>query len=71
MLRKIIAIELGIFFLAMLIPCAAIADTMLNWDASDGEVTGYRIYYGINQGGDTLKVLMRVMSLNIHFQRCP
>ena len=52
MLRKITAIWLGFIFLAMLVPCAASADSMLSWDASEGEVTGYRIYYGTNQGGD-------------------
>ena len=51
MLRKITMIGLGVFFLVMLVPFAAMAST-LSWDASEGTVSGYRIYYGTSQGGD-------------------
>jgi len=48
--RKIIAIILALVILAWLTPGAVFADPRLVWDASSGDVTGYRVYYGLSQG---------------------
>lgn len=43
----------GILILIFIVaaPCSAFASPFLQWDASTGEVTGYRVYYGTTQGG--------------------
>lgn len=48
--RKIITIILALVILAWLTPGAVFADPRLVWDASSGDVTGYRVYYGLSQG---------------------
>jgi predicted phage tail protein len=48
--RKIIAIVLAVVVLAWLVPGTVFADPKLVWDASSGDVTGYRVYYGLSQG---------------------
>ena len=42
---------IGILVLIMVAPFSAFASPFLQWDASTGEVTGYRVYYGTTQGG--------------------
>jgi len=42
---------IGILILILVIPFAAFASPFLQWDASTGEVTGYRVYYGTTQNG--------------------
>lgn len=38
-------------FIFLLLPVSEVfADPMLAWDASSGEVTGYKVYYGTTQG---------------------
>jgi len=43
-----------VIFILMIIflikPCSVFAESTLVWDASSGEVQGYRIYYGMTQG---------------------
>jgi hypothetical protein len=48
--RKIITIILALVFLAWIVPGVVFAEAKLVWDASSGEVTGYRVYYGLSQG---------------------
>ena len=47
--KKIVLAGLSLFLLAMVGPFTVFADPKLVWDASSGDVTGYRIYYGTNQ----------------------
>lgn len=42
---------IGIFIFIWVVPFSAFASPFLQWDASTGEVTGYRVYYGTTQGG--------------------
>jgi hypothetical protein len=48
--RKIITILSALAILAWLAPGAVSADPKLVWDASSGDVTGYRVYYGLSAG---------------------
>lgn len=48
--RKIITGILTVILFAWVVSGAALADPRLVWDASSGEVTGYRVYYGLSQG---------------------
>jgi hypothetical protein len=52
MKKLLTAIGPWIFYLLLLIPCITWADSTLSWNVSDEVVTGYRIYYGTNQGGE-------------------
>jgi hypothetical protein len=48
--RKIITIIAAFIILAWLAPGAVFADPKLAWDASSGDTTGYRVYYGLSHG---------------------
>jgi len=48
--RKIITIVLALVLFAWVVPNMVFADPKLVWDASSGDVTGYRVYYGLSQG---------------------
>ncbi len=43
--------KIGIFIFVLLVSFSAFASPSLQWDASTGEVTGYRVYYCTTQGG--------------------
>lgn len=53
MLRKINIIGLWLVCLAISLPCIAWAEPKLDWDAVEGDVLGYRIYYSSTQGDYT------------------
>lgn len=42
---------IGILLFILAIPFSAFASPFLQWDASTGEVTGYRVYYCTTVGG--------------------
>ncbi len=47
---RILCFVVGLFIFSFVITDLAGAEPMLKWDASAGDVSGYRIYYGISQG---------------------
>jgi len=48
--RKIITIVLALVLFVWVIPGVVFAEPRLVWDPSSGDVTGYRVYYGLSQG---------------------
>jgi len=50
MVRKAATVMILIFAAVTMISSVCIADPKLVWDPSSGEVSGYRIYYGLAPG---------------------
>jgi len=48
--RKLMILLLALFVFVWLAPTMVMAEPMLSWDASSGDVTGYRIYFGQTPG---------------------
>ncbi|MFZ0448420.1 MAG: fibronectin type III domain-containing protein [Desulfatiglandaceae bacterium] len=48
--RKLMILLLALFVFVWLAPTMVMAEPTLAWDASSGDVTGYRIYFGQTQG---------------------
>lgn len=48
--RKIITLILAPVLFAWVFPGVVFADPRLVWDPSSGDVSGYRVYYGLSQG---------------------
>jgi len=53
---RIICCVVGLFIFSFVTADLACAEPLLKWDASSGDVTGYRIYYGTSQGNHPDKV---------------
>lgn len=50
MFKKMIILGIGLLFCVSIPSIGFAAGVTLAWDASSGEVNGYRIYYGTSQG---------------------
>ncbi len=49
--KRVGRVFLGTLFLILFFSGVAFAEPLLQWDASSGDVTGYRVYYGTVSGG--------------------